>query len=166
MELGAGYGRTAFVFQHCLPAARYVVVDIPPALYVSQRYFSGQFQGRRVFKFRPFQRYADVQEEFESAQLAFLLPHQLEQLPANSVDLFINISSFHEMRPEQLNYYFRQVERLTNGYVYLKQWKKTTIPVDGIVLEEKDYPVPPRWRPIFWRECQVQTRFFEALIKT
>jgi putative sugar O-methyltransferase len=166
MELGAGYGRTAFVFQHGLPAARYMVVDIPPALFVSQRYLSGQFQERRIFSFRPFSRYADVKEELESAELAFLLPHQLEQLPPHSVDLFINISSFHEMRPEQLKYYFRQVQRLTNGYVYLKQWKKTTIPVDGVVLEEKDYPVPPSWRTIFWRECQVQTRFFEALLRT
>jgi putative sugar O-methyltransferase len=165
MELGAGYGRTGYVFERLLPSIKYVVVDIPPALYISQRYLSSQFPEKRVFPFRPFENYAEIKEEYERAQIAFLLPQQLDALPAASVDLFVNISSFHEMRPEQIRYYFRHVQRLTRGYLYLKQWKTTRIPYDDIVLDEHDYPVPPSWQRIFWRDCAVQTSFFEALLK-
>jgi putative sugar O-methyltransferase len=165
LEIGAGYGRTAFVLQRLLPSLRYIVADIPPALYVSQRYLSDQFASRKLFKFRDFRSYSEIRQEFEESQLAFLLPHQIEHLPAQSVDLVLNISSFHEMRPEQLDYYFSQLDRVAAGYVYLKQWKRTTIPYDNIVLEEKDYPIPRAWQQVFWRECAVQTRFFEALLK-
>jgi putative sugar O-methyltransferase len=163
LELGAGYGRTAYVFQRLLPTARYIIADIPPALYLSQRYLSNQFSDRPILQYRPFTAFSEIETEFERARLCFLLPHQVELLPSKSVDLFINISSFHEMRPEQLRYYFHQVDRLAGGYVYLKQWKRTTIPFDEITLEQKDYPIPASWKPVFARECAVQTRFFEAL---
>jgi hypothetical protein len=38
--------------------------------------------------------------------------------------------------------------------------------MDGIVIGEKDYPIPNSWRSVFWRECRVQTHFFEALFQT
>jgi putative sugar O-methyltransferase len=52
-ELGAGYGRTAYFILSVQPACRYFIVDIPPALFVAQRYLSSIFSGRRIFQFRP-----------------------------------------------------------------------------------------------------------------
>src|SRR3990170_4847641 len=98
LELGAGYGRTAYTIMALCPHLRYYIADIPPALYVCERYLTGVFQDKRVFPFRHFSTYSDVRDELESAQIAFFLPHQLELLPPGSVDLFINISSLHEMR--------------------------------------------------------------------
>lgn len=163
LELGAGYGRTAYVFLSLLPHVRYLVVDIPPALYVAERYLTQVFPGRAAFRFRPFQDYESVRAELEAAQIAFLLPHQLDLLPARSVDLFLNISSFHEMRLEQIRYYFDRIERLTRGHLYLKEWRESHIPGDGVVIREQDYPIRREWRPIYHRACRVQDRFFEAL---
>jgi putative sugar O-methyltransferase len=53
-ELGAGYGRLAYVTLKALPHASYCVVDIPPALYLSQRYLTALFPDVRTFGFRPF----------------------------------------------------------------------------------------------------------------
>jgi putative sugar O-methyltransferase len=164
VELGAGSGRTAYVFLHLLPQARYIIADIPPALYLSQRYLTGQFPDRKVFPFRLFDCYRDVAAELEDADIVFLLPHQLELLPEQSADLFINISSLHEMRTEQIAYYFDQIERLTNGYLYLKQWKESRNPYDGLVVREGDYPLRRSWSRVFWRECRIHTKFFEALL--
>jgi len=163
VELGAGYGRTAYVICKLVPGVRYVVVDIPPALYVSERYLSSQFGDRKIFRYRRFQDYAEVRTEMEAADLVFLLPSQLELLPAGSCDLFVNISSLHEMKPQSIAYYFAEVERLTRRWFFFKQWKSWTNPEDHLVIAEGDYPVNPRWRRIFWRESPVQTRFFEAL---
>lgn len=165
MELGAGYGRTACVFLKLLPNVRYLIVDLPPALYLSERYLSNQFPDKRIFRFQDFHQYSEIEGKLQNADIAFFLPNQLELLPDNITDLFINISSFQEMRPEQIQYYFREVNRLTKDYVYLKQWKDAPLPCDTIRMTENVYPIPKYWREIYWRECQVQTGFFEALFQ-
>lgn len=162
MELGGGYGRTAFVFLHLLPHARYILVDIPPALYIAERYLSGQFADRKIFRYRPFHDFSYVADEFQEAQIAFLMPDQLALLPDRTADLFLAIDCLHEMRPEQIKSYFMTINRLTD-YLYQKCWKKTKIPYDNIVLTQDDYPFPPNWHNLSFRDCRVQTNYFEAL---
>jgi putative sugar O-methyltransferase len=165
LELGAGYGRNAFVFLKLKPGIKYIVVDIFPALYISSRYLSNQFPGKKTFQYREFESFAQVKQEFAQADMVFLMPHQLQYLPEKSIDLFINISSFHEMIKAQMEYYFSEVARLTKGYLYFKQWKESKIPGDNIIIKESDYPVKKEWTKLFWRECEVQTKFFEAMFK-
>lgn len=163
LELGPGYGRTAYVFLTLQPRCRYILVDIPPALYVAQRYLSAVFKDRTVFPFRSFDDYEDIRDEFQAADIIFLTPNQLELLPDKSIDLFVNISSFHEMRMDQIRYYFSEIDRLTRRYFYLKQWKETVIPFENEKITEDDYPVRDNWRLINRQQCKVQTYFFEAL---
>lgn len=165
MELGAGYGRTAYVFLSLMEGAQYIIADIPPALYIAERYLSNQFPNKNIFKFRRFQSYHEVEKELRDSDIAFLMPHQLELLPDRYVDLFINISSLHEMRKEQIDYYFRQIDRLTKHFMFIKEWKVSRIPYDNVVITEGDYPIPRGWRQVYWRDCAVQTRFFEALFE-
>ncbi len=163
LELGPGYGRTAFVFLTLQPGCRYILIDIPPALYVAQRYLSTIFADRKIFPFRSFSSYDTVRDEISQADIAFLTPNQLALLPDKSIDLFINISSLHEMRMDQIRYYFGEIDRLTRKYFYYKQWKETVIPFENEKITEADYPVRDNWRLINRQQCKVQTYFFEAL---
>ncbi|MBS0623798.1 MAG: putative sugar O-methyltransferase [Verrucomicrobia bacterium] len=163
MEIGAGYGRNAAVFLQVHQKLQYVICDIPPALYVSQSYLTQRFPEKKAFLFRPFKSFGEIQKEWEEAQLCFILPHQLALLPNKCVDLFLNISSFQEMRPEQISYYFSQINRLVHGYFYLKQWKHSCLPQDNVTIKEEDYPDFPHWFRIYSRTCEVQTAFFERL---
>lgn len=163
LELGPGYGRTAYVFLELQPKCRYILVDIPPALFVAQRYLSNVFAERKIFGFRPFDDFSTVRAEFENAEIVFMTPNQLEMLPDKSVDLFVNISSLHEMRMDQIKYYFREIERLTRKYFYFKQWKETTVPFENETVRENDYPIGARWKLINRQQCKVQAKFFEAL---
>ncbi len=163
MELGPGYGRTAHVFLTLQPGCRYILVDIPPALFVAQRYLTALFPERKVFSFRPFSNFSDIQKDFDDADIIFLTPNQLELLPDKSVDLFINISSLHEMRMDQIRYYFGEIERLTKKYFYFKQWKETTVPFENETIREADYPVRDNWKLVYRQQCAVQHKFFEAL---
>jgi len=165
LELGAGYGRTAYTILALSPHLRYYIADIPPALYICERYLADVLRDKRVFRFRPFSNYTHVRDELESSQIAFFLPHQLEMLPPGSVDLFINISSLHEMRMDQIAYYLGLVQKLVRRWVYLKEWKESFLPADGVVVRQGDYPIPKVWVPRFWRDCLVQTHFFEALFE-
>ena len=143
LELGAGYGRTAFVLLKKFPQLKYIVVDIPPALDVCKKYLNSQFTGRDI---------------------TFLTPDDLALLPDKSIDLFINISSLHEMLPEEIKKYFDQIDRLSK-YFYFKQWKVSKIPYDNIVIRESDYPIKNSWEKIYHRNCAVQADFFEAMYK-
>ncbi|MFC2049205.1 putative sugar O-methyltransferase, partial [Chlamydiota bacterium] len=163
MELGAGYGRNASVFLQKHPDIRYIIVDIPPALYVSQTYLSNRFPNKKVFSFRPFRTFEEVRDEWEGSSICFLLPHQAKLLPEKSVDLFLNISSLQEMRIDQIAYYFAEIDRLVRGHFYTKQWKVSYIPQEDVTIRQEDYPVYPNWRSIYARPCAVQTPFFEAL---
>ncbi|HUI44493.1 MAG TPA: putative sugar O-methyltransferase [Nitrospirota bacterium] len=110
-ELGAGYGRNAYVYLKAFPHCKYIIIDIPPALYIAQHYLTSVFRDKKIFVFRPFDRLSDVESEFNAADIVFLLPHQAEMLPAKIVDLFINISSLHEMKIDQIHAYFKLIDR-------------------------------------------------------
>lgn len=163
LELGPGYGRTAYVFLTLRPTLRYILVDIPPALYICQRYLTSIFPNRRAFKFRAFSSFENVREEFENSSLIFLTPNQIDLLPNKSIDLTLNISSLHEMRMVQIRHFFREIERLTRRYFYFKQWKKTTVPREGEIICEADYPIGPRWKLLKRQQCEIQHKFFERL---
>ena len=162
-ELGAGYGRNAYVFLSMLPNCRYIIIDIPPALYVSQQYLTRLFPAKKAFTFRESISSADARMELAEAQIAFLLPHQAALLPQKSTDLFINISSLHEMRPDQISAYLTMIGRVTRGHFYSKQWFVSKNRDDGLRIRHDDYPIPRDWSCKFLRRAVVQTAFFEAL---
>jgi putative sugar O-methyltransferase len=161
-ELGAGHGRIGRALISLFPNARYVVIDIPPALYVSQWYLSSLFEKESVFTFRNFFRYEQIAQEFESSRLAFLLPHQAATLPSKSSDLFINVCSIQEMTRAHVNLWFSEINRLCKGQFYTKQYIEHMNHVDGFSLNKADYPVGENWSVNFDRQCEAFPSLFEA----
>ena len=164
-ELGAGYGRNAYVFLNVFPRGKYIVIDIPPALYVSQEYLSSVFPDKKVLTFRCFDLFEEIEQEYYDADIVFLLPHQAAMLPDKCIDMFINISSLHEMRMQQIKEYFNLIDKLTKGHFYTKQWLVSENPIDKIVITKNDYPVPKNWQGLYLRQAKVQVHFFEAMYK-
>ena len=166
-ELGAGYGRLGQVFLSALEGSSYTVIDIPPALYVSQRYLSEVFPALKVFTFREFKSFEDVREEYEASRIRFLAANQIELLPKDSFDLFVNVSSLHEMTYDQIANYLKQIDRLCRGQFYSKQWKVSRgKAANGFTIKEFEYPTPKHWAQQFHRTHPIQRMFFEALYRT
>lgn len=163
-EVGAGYGRTSYCFLHFHPEKKYIIIDFPPALYVSQQYLSKVFPDRFVMKFRPFDSFAEVCEEFEAADIIFITPDQLSKIPDNSIDLFLAIDCLHEMKSERVAYYFDEAQRLCN-YFYFKCWVDTYICQDNVNHDVNTYPVKSSWNEIFKQPCEVPSGFFHAMYK-
>ncbi len=164
-ELGAGYGRNAYVFLQAFPKCKYIVVDIPPALYVSQEYLARVLPDKQVMRFRPFSSIAEVNTELTRADIAFLLPHQAEQLADKSIDFFVNISSLHEMTLAQVEVYFAMIDRVTRGHFYMKQWRSFENKHDGITITESDYPYRHNWKRLYSRTSPAHPLFFESLVQ-
>lgn len=166
-ELGAGYGRNAYVFMKMNPGVKYIIADIPPALWVAQEYLSQCFPEKKIFRFRDFKNFSEIKQDYEESDIVFLLSTQIEAVPQNSVDLCINISSLHEMRMDQIRYYMNQFDRLLKqgGYLYIKQWKVGHVLFENTVIRQEEYPIPSHLGTVFNREARIQTDFFEALYR-
>jgi putative sugar O-methyltransferase len=163
-ELGAGYGRLGYVFLSALNKSDYTVIDIPPALYIAQSYLSKVFPKKNIFTYRSFSNYSSIKNQYQKTSIKFLLPYQLEKLPQKSINLFLNVSSLHEMTRPQIDNYFSQINRLTEGYFYTKQWRRSQTK-DNDHITEYEYPTPPHWKTIYHRRHPIQDMFFEALYK-
>lgn len=166
LEIGGGYGRNAHVILTLNPHIKMVMVDIFPALYISQQYLSSIFKNKKIFKAKHFSDFGQVEEELTEADIIFLLPNQLDMIPDQFFDLSFNISSFGEMTIKQIEKYFHQLNRLTRQYFYMKQWNISKNPFDNIELNKNDYPYPKNWQQIYLRDCVIQNAFFETLFKT
>lgn len=133
------------------------------SLWTAQNYLSQVLSDRRILKFRHFEKFHEIRDQFENSDIVFITPNQLELLPNKVSDLFLNISSLHEMRIDTLEYYFAQIDRVTKGYFYFKQWKTSVIPFENIVVGEQEYPVPQDWKRLYHRDCIFPSTFFEAM---
>lgn len=160
VELGPGYGRLGWLLLSVVPGVRYIAVDIPPALAVAQEYLTRLFPDLVTAHFQ--RGLNHLGPELSGARLAFLTPNQLDGIASLEADLFINISSLQEMRPEQISHYLNVVDRHTRGVFYMKQLRSWTNPQDGVTVSEGDYAVPTSWRTVFHRRHPIQTQFFEA----
>ena len=142
VEIGAGYGRTAYSLLSAYPQSSYTIIDIEPARTISQWYLS---------------------HLFEPGRLRFISPLEAEELAAGSFDLGVSISSLQEMTPEQVATYLRLLDRTTGGgTVFLKQWETWRNPDDDVELRFADYPFPQRWQRVLDETALVQTRFVQA----
>jgi putative sugar O-methyltransferase len=142
LEVGAGYGRTAYALMSIYPAATYTIVDIEPALGISRWYLSQLFAPDR---------------------LRFLTPDQVDELETGSVDLALSISSLQEMTPSQVAGYLGLIDRVAaGGRVYLKQWAEWRNPDDGVTMRFAEFPIPERWTRTVHEAAPVQDRFIQA----
>ncbi len=145
LELGAGYGRTAYALLSRYPEATYTIVDIEPAISISRWYLSQLFPPER---------------------LRFLSPDEADLLPTGSIDLALTISSLQEMSAPDVERYLNLFDRVAEGgVVFLKQWRSWTNPVDRVVQTFDEYPIPPRWSGLFKERAPVQTAFVQAAYK-
>lgn len=161
LDIGAGYGRSAYVWLLLDKIEKYIIIDIPPALYISQRYLANQFPEKKVFRYRDFKSFDGIKAEFEQADIVFLMPWQIGMLPDKSIDLIFSIDALNEMKLVTIKSYLKEVNRLGKKYFYLKsreEWKS-----EGVTIKRKDWPIPQEWGNLLNRECRVQTRYFESL---
>lgn len=166
VDLGAGYGRLGHVSLRAFPESTYVVLDLPEALMCSSYWLDRAFPGDVV----PYRESRSLQalprELLERRRIWTLGAHQIECLGADSIDVFVNIYSFAEMRPEAISRYFDQIDRTTRGVLFLKQRRTENNQVDRVSVTEATYPIRPGWHEIYRRSNSLYPDFFEAAFDT
>jgi len=112
MEIGAGHGRLAEVFGKTTNY-RYVIFDITPALYVAQWYITKLFPDEKIFSFRHFDSFKEIEQELSESRFAFFTPNQIDYFPDKYFGLSVNMNSLGEMRLDQVKNYLYHIDRLT-----------------------------------------------------
>lgn len=161
-ELGAGHGRLAHMFAMSTNC-RYMIFDIAPALLVSQWYIKNLFPDEKIFCFRHFDRYEDIEEEISNCKFAFFASSQLGKMPPKYFDIFINVCSLMEMRIDTINYFFREIDRVTQRFFYTKQWLLQNNREDNVVIAKEDYPVPANWTNRMESIDPINQRLFQQI---
>jgi len=158
-EIGAGYGRLAYVWSLMRPGT-YVIFDIPPALATAQWYISRVFPGKKVLKFRPFESFLEIEGELGEADIAFFSANQIRKFPKNYFDVVLSISTLPEMTKDQVNLYLSLFQQLSREYIFLKQYKDHTNQFDKTRVRASDYQFGSDWSLIVDRTDPVQPKFF------
>jgi putative sugar O-methyltransferase len=163
-ELGAGYGRLAYVFLKKTPC-RYLIFDIPPALQIAEWYLSKVFPELTIFRFRAFTDFAEIADELDHADIAFLSANQIELIPNKYLDLFITVSSLHEMTDLQIQKYINLMDKKTSQNLFIKQYKSYHNQHDGLVITRASYDFPHHWRSLCEDETLPNNRFFQVVFR-
>jgi putative sugar O-methyltransferase len=143
-ELGGGSGRLAEVFG-LTTNYRYVIIDITPALYVSQWYIERRFPDEKIFVFQPFASFSEIEEELRESRFAFFTANQIELLPAKYFDLFVNVNSLMEMQHEQRTNFLAQIQRVTRSQFFSQQWFRWENPLDRVTVSKSDFTLGDEW---------------------
>lgn len=77
IELGAGYGRIPENLIRSNVKKTYIVIDIPPALYLSQKYLSYNFPSHKILKYTIKMSSQNLKENLRLFDLVFLSLHQM-----------------------------------------------------------------------------------------
>jgi putative sugar O-methyltransferase len=166
IELGAGYGRLAYVIRNMFPDSTFVILDLPEALLCSSTWLERSLPG----DVHPYEASREVdrlsRSELLQKKIWTLAAHQIEAIEADAADVFINIYSFAEMPLDAITNYFGHVDRLTRGIFYSKQRKLENNLADGGPIGEATYPIRPHWARHLYRTTSLQEGFFESAYAT
>lgn len=163
-EIGGGGGRLAEIFGRTTNY-RYFIFDIAPALYVSQRYVKTIFPDEKVFTFRPFTSFSEIEEELAGCRFAFFTGNQIEHMPDGMFDLFINMNSLMEMRMEQVINYLGHIDRLTKLAFLSRQWIKWSNEWDAVTLGRENFSLGTNWEKVVDLVDEIHPHFFNHVWK-
>ncbi|MDB5051130.1 MAG: hypothetical protein JWO30_4201 [Fibrobacteres bacterium] len=156
LEIGAGYGRLGYLFRQMFPDIEYTIIDIPPALAVSQNYLETVFGPEAVAPY-------SENPPFHDSRMKFLLPGQMNKIPEGYFDLILNVSSLDEMSPDQVKEYFNLIERVGPAWLYLKGYGVSQKP--GFRLGVNEFPYRPAWQEIYKGQDDLVGAFVEKIFR-
>ena len=135
-EIGAGYGRTAYIILKRYPHIKYKVIDRYPAIGLSERHLT---------------------EQFPESDLTFQSPGS----PVKDVDLFLAISVMSELSVDEQAKYFEMFQK--GKYLYLKDWIRKRNKADNRYITRFTWPIPSTWKELYWEKDPHYGNFFYSL---
>ena len=153
-EIGAGYGVLFYFVARALSDFCYLDFDLPETLSCATYYLMKSFPGKKFLLYGEGNLDEDALREYDFV----LMPSfAIEELPSNSVDMFINMSSLGEMKPSTGRVLVRQICRVSDAFWHMNHEYVRNAFEDGTSsLVNSEYPVPEE-------EFELVVRYIDAL---
>ena len=164
LEIGSGSGRTCQTILSLNENAKYIIVDIPPALNISYTNINGLFPEKKLFLGLEINNENDFLKYYEKNDLIFIFPHQIKYIPDKFVDISIAINCLHEMEEKTVKKYMKYFEKKSHS-LYFKVWENAGLPNSFYkyysVHSKKDYFINGQWQEIFKERCIFPSNFYQ-----
>jgi len=123
VEVDAGTGLLASIFLQLKKSLKYIIIEIPPALYITQNYLEAL--GYKTLGYKDVVNLKNLNDiDLKNYQVICLPSWKIDLLKGSKFDLFINVESFQEMEPELVENYLKKISPQINKYIYLNNGKK------------------------------------------
>jgi putative sugar O-methyltransferase len=166
LEIGAGSGRTSEVIINFHSNFKYIICDIPPAIYISYKRLKKVFPKKKIKLLFDISDYENIKNEIKNNDICFIFPHQLEFFKEKLFDLVIAIGCMQEMDKASLKYYFKIIDQ-SSDYFYMSTIEKTLVPYsfNRLNFEKNDYPISKKWSLIFKKKSIYPSNYVNVCYK-
>ena len=164
LEIGAGSGRTSqsiLTFNN----VKYVICDIPPALYISYERLKKVFPDKKIDLVYMEQDKDKLNTKINELDISFIMPDQLNLIRKNFFDLTLAIDCIHEMDKKTVKKFFSDINQLSKIFCF-SVWKKCSLPFSNILTKDhvfdyyqNGYEVPSNWTKQFEEELDFPSNF-------
>lgn len=140
-EIGAGYGGLAYFLMRGEDSRKYIDFDLPETLAVAAYHLKKALPHRRVYL------HAGGVPDWSSILARYdvlLMPNwNIENLPSDSVDVFLNTFSLSEMSRPVVRNYLERITCACRGYFFHNNMDRSGVVNEGYErLPASDYPFP------------------------
>jgi len=164
LELGAGYGRTANMVMSLSEDVKYVIADLPPAIYFSKKNLKNSFPNKKISSAFEINSKKEMMNAFTNNDILFIFPHQINLFENKTFDISVSIGCLNEMEKKQIKNYMQSFENLSN-FLYIKAWENSGLPYSFYkyhsVHKKSDYSIKENWKEHFKNRCAVPSNVFE-----
>jgi putative sugar O-methyltransferase len=167
LEIGAGSGRLADTICSNYSNIKYIICDIPLAIYISYFRIKKRFNNKKILLAIDCNSEEDIFNKINSNDIIFIFPHQLKLIKKTFFDLTIAISSLHEMSKDTIKYYMNIINTISKN-LYFTVWEKTTIPfslTNETLLANKNYFVNRDWTELASKKNYFPSNFIQKVYK-
>jgi putative sugar O-methyltransferase len=138
LDIGAGNGNFPSIFYNDWSPIRLIMIDLPETLTTAFTFLSSLFPNANIIL--PNEIEEKIPNDFD---FILMTPEQIEIIDDNSIDLAVNIHSFQEMTHQQINIYFKLIQRVVrlSGYFFSSnRIEKVPSGADSFTIEQTILP--------------------------
>ena len=165
LELGAGYGRTANMILSLSKDVKYVIADLPPAVFLSKKNLSNYFPNKKIASAFGITDKSEMMKAFKENDVLFVFPHQINLFEKKSFDVSLAIGCLCEMEKAQIINYMKIFENYSN-FLYFRVWEYSGLPYSFYkyysIHKKSDYSIKESWIEHFKDRFIMPSNQFEA----
>ena len=167
LEIGAGNGRMADAILSLFSNKKYIICDIPLASYLAFFRLNKSFSNKKISCAFDTDNKNDLEKKIFDNDIIFILPHQINLLKHNLVDITLAFDCIHEMDKNTIKFYMENIDKFSK-FFFMKVWEKTKVPFsffNTLSVHDNSYFIKKSWQSIEKKNSLFPNNFFNLSFK-